>query len=228
VSGIVVIVGSYGSGKTEVSLNLAMTRRKEGLDVCIADLDFVNPYFRTREARGLLAELGIETILPAKEYLHADLPVLSPAIAGMIHRPRQLTLLDVGGDGVGARALATLADSLTSTRVQVLQVVNPFRPYTDTVEGCLRMRYTIEKASRLTISGIIGNAHLIDETTAEDIYRGHDFVEVLSQASGLSLECIAVAMELLPTIERSRFSCPLLPITRQLVPPWKNVDSLAS
>jgi hypothetical protein len=228
VSGIVIIVGNYGSGKTEVSLNLAMTRRREGLDVCVADLDLVNPYFRTREARRLLTALGIEVILPPEEYLQADLPILSPAIAGVIRRPRQLTLVDVGGDEAGARALATLADSLRSTRVQVLQVVNPFRPCTDTVEGCLRMRYAIEKASRLPVSGIIGNAHLIDETTAEDIYNGHDFLDVLSKVSGLSLECIAVAMELLPTIERSRFSCPLLPIKRQLVPPWEKVDLMRS
>ena len=226
--GIVVIVGNYGSGKTEVSINLAVKRRHAGLDVCIADLDLVNPYFRTREARGPLSELGIHVIVPPEEYLQADLPILSPAIAGMIRQPSQLTLLDVGGDGVGAGVLATLADSLRTKSVHMLQVVNPFRPFTDTVEGCLEIRDEIEKTSKMAISGIIGNANLIDETTVEDIYWGHDFVNVLSKESGLPLAFVTVAVELLPEIDSKRFSCPVLSIKRQLVPPWKRVGKLGS
>jgi hypothetical protein len=226
--GIVVIVGNYGSGKTEVSINLAVKRRHAGLDVCIADLDLVNPYFRTREARGPLSELGIHVIVPPEEYLQADLPILSPAIAGMIRQPSQLTLLDVGGDGVGAGVLATLADSLRTKCVHMLQVVNPFRPFTDSVEGCLEIRDEIEKTSKMAISGIIGNANLIDETTVEDIYWGHDFVNVLSKESGLPLAFVTVAAELLPEIDSKRFSCPILSIKRQLVPPWKRVGKLGS
>jgi len=226
--GIVVIVGNYGSGKTEVSINLAVKRKHAGLDVCIADLDLVNPYFRTREARGPLSELGIHVIVPPEEYLQADLPILSPAIAGMIRQPSQLTLLDVGGDGVGAGVLATLADSLRTKCVHMLQVVNPFRPFTDSVEGCLEIRDEIEKTSKMAISGIIGNANLIDETTVEDIYWGHDFVNVLSKESGLPLAFVTVAAELLPEIDSKRFSCPILSIKRQLVPPWKRVGKLGS
>jgi len=219
--GIIAVVGNYGSGKTEVSVNLAMRGRSHGLEVSIADLDLVNPYFRTREARAVLSGLGIEVILPPERYLRADLPILTPAVAGMIRRPRQLTLLDVGGDDVGARVLGALADSLSSTSVQVLQVVNPFRPRSDTAEGFLSMREGIEKASRMFISGIIGNAHLIDETTVEDIYRGYGFVQALSEVSGLPLECVTVAEELFGKLAKDYFSCPLLPIKRQLVPPWK-------
>ncbi|NVM26790.1 MAG: cobalamin biosynthesis protein CbiA [Desulfobacterales bacterium] len=226
--GIVVIVGNYGSGKTEVSINLAVKRKHGGLDVCIADLDLVNPYFRTREARGPLSELGIDVIVPPEKYLQADLPVLSPAIAGIIRQPSQLTLLDVGGDGVGAGVLATLSDSLRNKRVHMLQVVNPFRPFTDTVEGCLEIRDEIEKASKMAMSGIIGNANLIDETTVDDVYGGHDFVNVLSKQSGLPVEFVTVAVELLPEIDSKRFSCPLLSIKRQLVPPWKRVGTLNS
>ena len=83
-NGLIVIVGNYGSGKTEVSINLAVNRKQAGLSVGIADLDLVNPYFRTREARTTLTDFGIQVILPPEPYLHADLPVLSPTIAGMI------------------------------------------------------------------------------------------------------------------------------------------------
>lgn len=218
--GIVVVVGNYGSGKTEVCINLAVHRKHAGIDVCIADLDLVNPYFRTREARGPLSEMGIDLVLPPDEYLQADLPILSPLVAGMIRQPAELTLLDVGGDDVGATILATLGDAFKNRPVRVLQVVNPLRPFTETFEGCLKIRKEIEQAAKLAIDGIIGNANLIDETSADEIYDGYEFVSGLSEQSGLALEFITVARELLPEIDVRRFSCPVLPINRQLVPPW--------
>ena len=224
--GIVVIVGNYGSGKTEVSINLAVNRKRAGIDVLIADLDLVNPYFRTREARKPLSKLGIDVVVPPEKYLQADLPILSPVIAGLIRRPSKLTLIDAGGNGVGATVLATLADSLQNKDVHMLQVVNPYRPFTDTVSGCLKMRDEIEKASKITINGIIGNANLIDETKAEDIYKGYDFVKALSKESRLPLEFITATAELLPEIDVKRFSCPVLLIERQLVPPWKKAADL--
>lgn len=220
-TGVVVIVGNYGSGKTEVSINLAVHRKRDGMDVRIADLDLVNPYFRTREARGPLSEMGVEIVLPPEQYLQADLPILSPRVAGMIRQPSQLTLLDVGGDGVGATILATLEDELKGKPLRVLQVVNPLRPFTETVEGCLNVRKQIEQASKLAVDGIIGNANLIDETTADDIYDGYDFVNGLCGYSRLPLEFITVSRELLPVVDSRRFACPVLAIERQLVPPWQ-------
>lgn len=219
--GIVAVVGNYGSGKTEVSINFAVDRKRAGIDVRIADLDLVNPYFRTREARGPLSDLGIDLVLPPEELLQADLPVLSPAVAGMLRQPGRLTVLDVGGEDVGARVLATLADSLRDKHVHMLLVVNPHRPFTDTVTGCLQIRDKVEKASKITVNGIIGNANLIDETAVKDIYNGYDFVRALSAESTLPLMFITVAAELLPAIESKRFDCPILAIKRQLVPPWK-------
>ena len=220
-TGIVIIVGNYGSGKTEVSINLAVHRKRAGVDVRIADLDLVNPYFRTREAKAPLAKLGIEVVLPAEKYLQADLPILSPLVAGMIRQPSELALLDVGGDDVGATVLATLEDEFKDKSLRVLQVVNPLRPFTETIEGCLKIRAEIEKASRLSIDGLIGNANLMDETTSDHIYDGYDFVRTLSDRSGLPIEFITVARALLPLIDPRRFSCAVLPIERQLVPPWQ-------
>jgi hypothetical protein len=225
-TGIVVIVGNYGSGKTEVSINLAVNRKRAGLDVRVADLDLVNPYFRTREAREQLSKLGIDVVVPPEKYLQADLPILSPVVSGLIRRPSQLTLIDAGGDDVGATVLATLAEPFRDKRVHVLQIVNPFRPFTDTMSGCLKMRDDIEKASKMTVNGIVGNANLLDETAIEDIYKGYDFVKDLSVEGRLPLEFITVAIELLPEIDVERFSCPVLPIERQLVPPWKKAAKL--
>jgi len=226
IKGIFVIVGNYGSGKTEVSINLAVNQKRAGVDVKIADLDLVNPYFRTREARKALAKLGIEVVVPEEKYLQADLPILSPLISGLIRQPSDLTLIDAGGNNVGATVLAALADSFRNKHIHMLQVVNPFRPFTDTIEGCLKMRDEIEKASKMTINGIIGNANLIDETSIDNIYNGYDFVKTLSGETQLPLMFITVSVELLSDIDTGRFSCPVLPIERQLVPPWKKAAEL--
>jgi hypothetical protein len=127
---------------------------------------------------------------------------------------------------VGATVLAALADSFRNKRVHMLQVVNPFRPFTDTIESCLKIRDEIERASKMAINGIIGNANLIDETSVDDIYRGYDFVKALSGESRLPLEFITASVELLSMIDTGRFSCPVLPIERQLVPPWRKAAEL--
>jgi hypothetical protein len=227
-SGLIAIVGNYGSGKTEVSINLAVNRRRSGLDVHIADLDLVNPYFRTREARTQLQALGIDVVLPPEQYLQADLPVLSPVIAGMIKKASGITILDVGGDDVGAMVLAALADAFKHVRVHLLQVVNPMRPQTGTIEGCLKIRAEIEEAARLKITGLIGNANLISETSTDDIYSGYEFVRKLSGESGLPLEFITIAKEILADVDQSRIGCPILSIARQLVPPWLKAGELGN
>jgi hypothetical protein len=224
--GIVVIVGNYGSGKTEVSINLAVNRKQSGLEVRIADLDLVNPYFRVREVRKRLHELGIDVVVPPEQYLRADLPILSPVIAGMIRQPGQLSIFDVGGDDVGATVLGSLADAFRPKRIHMLQVVNPFRPFTETMEGCLRIRSEIESASKLEVTGIVGNANLMDETTVDDIHRGYDFFSDLTKRSGLPLTFITASTKLLLQIDTDRFTCPVLPIERQLVPPWEKAKGL--
>ncbi|MBT8349673.1 MAG: division plane positioning ATPase MipZ [Deltaproteobacteria bacterium] len=225
--GIIVIVGNYGSGKTEVSINLAVTKKRTGVDVKIADLDLVNPYFRTREARSQLGRLGIDMALPQDEYLQADLPILSPVVAGLIKNPVELTIVDAGGDDAGATVLAALSDAFKGKSFQMLQVVNPLRPFTNTIKGCLKMRSEIEVASKMKINGIVGNANLIDETQPENIYSGYEFVKLLSEESGLALKFITAPSDLMTEIDISHFSCPVLQIERQLVPPWKKAVKLS-
>jgi hypothetical protein len=218
--GIVVIVGNYGSGKTEVAINLALACRRTEAHVRVIDLDLVNPYFRTREARDLLKAHDIELVLPPAPYLHADLPVLSPAVSGAIRSPGPLTILDVGGDDVGATVLASLADAFRDQTIDMLQVVNPNRPNTDSVAGCQAMRIEIETAAQLAVTGWIGNAHLMEETSPDTIVAGYGFASELSRASGLPLSFITAPMALVGSLGDEAFDCPVLPIQRQLVPPW--------
>lgn len=228
IEGIVVIVGSFGSGKSEVAINLAASRKLAGVQVTIADLDLVNPYFRTREARNQLTDLGIGVVLPPEKYMQADLPILSPAVAGLIRQPSQLAILDVGGDKVGATVLAALGDAFRKSPFRMVQVVNPFRPDTNTIEGCLKIKTEIEASAHLPISGFVGNANLIDETTPEEIYSGYEFAAALAAESELPLEFITIAEELLPAVDTQHFECGVLPIRRQLMPPWRQARKLGN
>ncbi len=221
IKGIVILCGNYGSGKTETALNLATTKKNEGLEVKIADLDLVNPYFRTREARALLQQMGISVVLPDQQYMHADLPILTPAIAGLIKQPSELTILDAGGDDAGVTVLSALKDHLSSIPVQMLQVINPFRPSTADVDGCLKIKDEIQHASKLRITGLVSNANLIDETTPEHIYKGYDLLKDVSKATGIEIKFITASSHIVPQLELDVFTCPVLSIDRKLSLPWK-------
>lgn len=221
VKGIVVIVGNYGSGKTETAINLALYKKKAGLSVSVADLDLVNPYFRTREALEPLERAGIEVVLPDLKYFNADLPILTPKVAYMIKGSSDIAILDAGGDDAGVTVLAALNDSLSKKKVTMIQVINPYRPFTGTVQGCIKIQKEIEKSAHLKITGIASNANLIDETTPENIYHGYEMLQELSLKTGLKIEFITVATDILPQLDMNKFNCPILPIRRGLVPPWK-------
>ena len=217
---IVIIVGNYGSGKSEVSVNLALKEKKGGAEVNIVDLDLVNPYFRSREAEILLASRGIKSTLPPRQYFHADLPILDPAVAGAIKKPGGLLIIDAGGDDSGVTVLASLNNVLKDKKIEMLMVVNPFRPMTRSVERCLKIKEEIENSSKLKVTGLISNANLIGETTIEHIYEGYEFIKSVSSETGLPIEFITAESRFMPEIETSRFSCPVMPLNRRLVPPW--------
>jgi hypothetical protein len=147
-------------------------------------------------------------------------------VAGLIRRPGDLSILDVGGDNVGAMVLAALGDAFAGRNCQVLQVVNPLRPATATSAGCQKIRREIEVSAKLTVTGLAGNANLIDETTPREIVDGYAFMKTVSAESGLPLAFITMAEELLPQVHAAQFDCPVLTIRRQLVPPWKKARKL--
>jgi CobQ/CobB/MinD/ParA family nucleotide binding protein len=224
--GIVIIVGNYGSGKTEVSINLAVTEKQAGKSVQVADLDLVNPYFRTREARSQLRGLGIDVVLPHERYMAADLPILTPGVAAMIRKKDILAIIDVGGDGVGATVLSALGDVFKDRPLKVFQVINPFRPYTDTLEGCVKIRAEIEQNAKLNITGLVSNANMMQDTTIKHIHQGYEFIGRLADQSGLPVEFITVPDTIKKANDMTQFSCPLLTIKRQLVPPWIQAEEL--
>lgn len=226
---LIFVVGNYGSGKTEVAVNLALRLAAQGARVQLADLDLVNPYFRSREARELLESHGIRVVLPPARLAAADLPIVVPEIRGMLHPPPGThSLFDIGGDDVGARVLGSLAPDLADGRYELWQVINAQRPFTDTVEGCLAMQKDIESASRLRVTGLLVNSHLIDETTPETVLTGWRLAQELAQRSGLPIRAVAVLERLAdapPLVEA--VTAPVLPLRRTMVPPWLARETVA-
>lgn len=222
--GVTAVVGNYGSGKTEISINLALYLKHMGLRVSIADLDLVNPYFRTREARLTLQNAGINTLLPPDKLLEADLPIVTPQILGKLRaklEPEEAVILDIGGDPAGATVLASLAGALAKVELlRTIQIVNIFRPYTSNVAGCLDMRAKIEKASQLKVTHWAVNAHLLHETAPQHIMQGYNLGLELEAATGLPLLFVAVTKQMLPLLAPGDFKCPLLVIERKLGLPW--------
>jgi hypothetical protein len=167
-----------------------------------------------------LEDLGVEVVLPDRKYMHADLPILTPAVAGMIKNPAQVTILDAGGDDAGVRVLAALADVLKESHVKLLQVINPLRPDTCDVQGCLKIKAKIEAAAKLPVTGLVSNANLLDETTSQIIYDGYDLVTRVAEVTNLPIDFLTASTRLVPQLALERISCPVLPIDRLLAPPW--------
>jgi len=173
-TGLTIIVGNFGSGKTEISVNLALYFKSLVKDVQIADLDIVNPYFRCREAKDIMEEKGIRVVVPVDKFHWADLPIVLPEIRGMLDQKDAAVIFDVGGDDLGARLLSTFSSVISNRPYEMLQVVNERRPFTETADGVEKIMREIEEASRLEVTGLVSNAHLMNETTTEIILRGLD------------------------------------------------------
>jgi hypothetical protein len=217
---VVLIVGNYGSGKTEVAVNLAI-RLCERHSVSIADLDIVNPYFRCREARGEMESVGIRVINPEGDYHAADLPIILPEIRGAVLDRRGILIFDVGGDDVGARVLSSLADVLANRPCTMLQVLNARRPFTDTVAGCVKIRNEIEAASRLRVTGLVSNTHLLEETDLTTVLEGLRLARDVQSATRLPVVFVTANESLRGKLDAQTAGCPVLWIKRRMLPPWK-------
>ena len=219
----VLVVGDYGCGKTEVSVNLALHAAGADRDVALADLDLVNPYFRSREAAAPLVERGVRVVMPEGDFQNADLPILLPSVKGLLQDPATFAILDVGGDEVGARVLAAMAPAVDPTAHGFWFVVNKNRPFTDTVDGCVSTVRRIEGVTGLTVTGIVSNTHLMGDTTAEMVTDGLELCRAVARALSVDVSLVAVMDDVARTLTAAQLDDidpPLLILQRLMVPPW--------
>lgn len=184
---ITVICGHYGCGKTNLALNLALEAAKEGAPVTLADMDVVNPYFRSSEYRAALEERGVRVVAPVFAGTTLDTPTLSPELYSLFEPQAGRVFIDAGGDEVGATALGGLHGRLEESGYEMLYVINRFRILSQTPEEAAALLREIEAASRLKATALVNNSHLGVETKLPTVLSAVPFARRTAELTGVPL-----------------------------------------
>ena len=216
---IQIITGHYGSGKTEYAVNLALHLAQTTENVALADMDIVNPYFRSYEQTKRLEDAGIRVIVTSCGGV-ADIPAINPEVMSIFQQEKWTGVLDIGGDPIGARVLARFAPQLNPEDFDLLFVLNANRPETKDVESALQYMQGIEAECRQKVTGIVNNTHLCGETTAEEILKGARLAQQLSERTSLPVIHHAVQRKFVEQVQ-DKLSEPVLPMNIYMKKPWE-------
>ena len=216
---ISIITGHYGTGKTELSVNLALALAGEGSQVMLADLDIVNPYFRSRERRPQLEAAGVQVISSSQACSDADVPALPAELLSILENRDVRGVLDIGGDPVGARVLARFQPKIVQEDYQLIFVLNANRPEVRTAEAAVSYLRAIEATTGLTCSGLVNNTHLCGETTPAEIRKGAALAGEVSRQTGLPILCHTAEARFLEDVSDLREL--VFPITINMKKPWE-------
>lgn len=185
-SRITIISGHYGSGKTNIAVSLAYDLKKVEEKVAIADIDIVNPYFRTKDNEQQLERAGIRLICSEYANSNVDIPALPQDMYAVTDDKELHSILDVGGDERGALALGRISPAIREENdYQMLYVVNKFRPLTKDADSAIEVMREIEAACGLKFTAIINNSNLGAETTADDVISSLGYAAEISRKTEL-------------------------------------------
>ncbi len=199
---VTLFAGHYGSGKTNVAVNYALMLKKRGLDVAIADLDIVNPYFRTKDSQKELEENGIKLISSVYAGSNVDLPALPAEIYSLVDIHDRYAIFDIGGDDRGATALGRYADAIKAENdYELLLVLNRFRPLSKTPELAIEVMHEIETTANMKFTGIVNDSNLGVETTAEDVLGSVAFAEKVSELAGIPIRFTTVTKNIFDEVK---------------------------
>ncbi|AAM25355.1 CheY-like chemotaxis protein [Caldanaerobacter subterraneus subsp. tengcongensis MB4] len=216
---LTIVVGHYGSGKTEISINYAVYIRQMGKEVEIVDLDVVNPYFRSREVRKeLLEKWGIKVVGVEEKYVNADVPVISRTVYGALYSTEKHAVFDVGGDDVGAMPLGQYRHIIYEQDPEVLLVVNVNRPFTKDADSVIKYLKAIEEASKIKVTHLVNNTHMSYETTVDDVLKGLEVVEEVSSKTGIPIKMVTVKRDLVNLLPQIDY--PVFPLDLYMKTPW--------
>ena len=211
---LTLFAGHYGSGKTNIAVNYAIALAKEGKPVCIADLDIVNPYFRTADSAKELTEAGVTLISPQFANSNVDLPALPAEAYRLITDMESYGIMDIGGDDRGAYALGRYVPAIKEeNNYRMVFVANCYRPLTRTPEEAMEVMAEIETACGLKFTDIVNNSNLGPETTAETVMDSTDYIEKLCKLSGLPVFAHTATKEVAAQLENKL--SPVFPLQLQ-------------
>ena len=209
---VTLFAGHYGSGKTNIAVNYALSLKRQGLDVSIADLDIVNPYFRTKDSEEALREAGIDLISPEFANSNVDLPALPQEVYGLVQNNKKYAIMDIGGDERGALALGRYREYiLEENDFEMVFVANFFRPLTRNAEEAYEVMQEIYQAGGIPFTAIVNNSNLGNETTSEDVKASFEEAARLCEITGLPLLFTSVKEDLANAFEGEK----ILPLRLQ-------------
>jgi len=183
-----IVIGAFGSGKSEYSINLAKKIHDDGKEVTLVDLDIVNPYFRSRDVIEQFQKEGIEVVAPEGENRFADLPMLSPKIRGNIENTKKTVVLDVGGDPSGCRTLSRYEREIKNRGYEMQFIVNTKRPFTSKKDDILKMMEQLEAVSKMKITEILCNTNLMEFTEEKTVVEGIKILIEVERATNLKFD----------------------------------------
>lgn len=191
---ITLLCGHYGSGKTNVALNMAYNLKNQKSKVAIADLDIVNPYFRTKDSAKELEQKGITLISSEYAGTNVDIPAMPQQMYMLTDNKEISAVIDVGGDDRGALALGRIAPMVIEENdYEMLFVINCYRPLTRDAKSTLEVMAEIETAAKMKFTAIVNNSNLGNETTVEDVLDSVDYANEVSALTGLPIKCTTVS-----------------------------------
>ena len=214
---LTLLCGHYGSGKTNVAVNLAFYLKEQYNNVVVADLDIVNPYFRTKDSLEDFKARGIELICSEYANTNVDIPAL-PANMYRLTANKDITaVIDVGGDDRGAYALGRLVPEIKQeNNFGMLMVINGYRPLTPDAESTIEVMHEIEQACGLKFTGLVNNSNIGEETTAQNVLISMVYANEVSKVSGLPVVMTSVKADLYDELKDKIDN--LLPMTLQKKP----------
>ncbi len=195
-----IIVGHYGSGKTEFAINYALGLRERYARVYLVDLDIVNPYFRTNDVKERLEAMGLSVIASPYASSNVDVPSLPSDIHRVFADQDAAVVFDVGGDDDGAIALGRYKQFFDKEKPQMLFVINVFRPMTATPEQIKDMVTDIEITSRQKVTALVNSSNLAGLTTKDEVMKGQEITGQASRLTGIPLRYTTVTEEVAKTL----------------------------
>ncbi len=197
---ISIFVGAYGSGKSEVSVNFARWLKSTGHETILCDLDTINPYYRSADARDAVEQLGIRLISPTYAGTNVDVPAVPGEIYSVIDNDQTYSVLDIGGEDMGARVVSSLRLRLAARldEVRIYMVVNPYRPFTDTPDKICGLAGTLSEAAGMPISGLVHNANLLESSTADMLPKSYPIIRESADKLGLPIVFASALDHLVP------------------------------
>ncbi len=219
---VTILFGAYGSGKSEIALNLAHRLRERGYDTALVDADFYKPLFRSGQFKTSLERRNIRVILSPGELAGGDLAALPSDIYGVLQGGPNV-IFDVGGDR-GALVLGALAGRFRPGAYEALLVVNTRRLGAETVDGIIAAAERTQTAARLPVTGLVANANLGEASTLEVARQGYELVAEAAGRLSVPVRFIALDERLLDRLSPGEFGVPILTVRRFLLPPWEQEE----